>query len=101
MFAPAVPVVQDVRWGRTYESYSNDPALLRPYAAAYVAGLQGRLGAGRALASVKHFLGDGGTTGGVDQGLTVASQRELVRTHAQGYFGALGAGCLLYTSRCV
>lgn len=92
VFAPAVPVVQDVRWGRTYESYSSDPALVRRYAAAYVEGLQGRFGEGSALASVKHFLGDGGTSGGVDQGLTVASQRELVRTHAQGYFGALGAG---------
>ena len=92
VFAPAVPVVQDVRWGRTYESWSSDPALVRRYAAAYVEGLQGRFGEASALASVKHFLGDGGTSGGVDQGLTVATQRELVRTHAQGYFGALGAG---------
>ncbi len=92
VFAPAVPVVQDVRWGRTYESYSNDPALVRAYADAYVRGLQGRFGDGSAIASVKHFLGDGGTDGGKDQGLTIATQRELVRTHAQGYYGGLRAG---------
>ena len=92
VFAPAVPAVQDARWGRTYESYSNDPALVRSYASAYVQGLQNRFGAGSAIASVKHFLGDGGTQDGTDQGLTIASQRDLVRTHAQGYYGAIGAG---------
>lgn len=92
VFAPAVPAVQDARWGRTYESYSNDPALVRSYASAYVQGLQHRFGAGSAIASVKHFLGDGGTQNGTDQGLTIASQRDLVRTHAQGYYGAIGAG---------
>lgn len=92
VFAPAVPVVQDMRWGRTYESYGNDPALVRTYADAYVRGLQGRFGDGSALASVKHFLGDGGTDKGKDQGQTIVTQRDLVRTHAQGYFGGLGAG---------
>ncbi len=92
VFAPAVPAVQDARWGRTYESYSNDPALVRSYAGAYVQGLQHQFGAGSAIASVKHFLGDGGTQNGTDQGLTIASQRDLVRTHAQGYYGAIGAG---------
>ena len=92
VFAPAVPAVQDARWGRTYESYSNDPALVRSYAGAYVQGLQHHFGAGSAIASVKHFLGDGGTQDGTDQGLTIASQRDLVRTHAQGYYGAIGAG---------
>lgn len=92
VFAPAVPVVQDVRWGRTYESWSSDPALVRRYARAYVEGMQGGFGSASTLASVKHFLGDGGTTGGVDQGQTVATQRELVRTHAQGYFGGIAAG---------
>src|SRR3546814_5555989 len=41
LFAPAVPVVQDARWGRTYESWSQDPALVREYAASYTRGLQG------------------------------------------------------------
>lgn len=92
VFAPAVPVVQNARWGRMYESYSNDPKLVATYAAAYVRGLQGRFGDGSAIASVKHYLGDGGTDNGKDQGLTIVPQRELVRTHAQGYFSALGAG---------
>ncbi|TXH77113.1 MAG: glycoside hydrolase family 3 protein [Lysobacteraceae bacterium] len=92
VFAPAVPVVQDMRWGRMYESYGNDPALIRTYADAYVRGLQGSFGEGSALASVKHFLGDGGTDKGKDQGQTIVTQRELVRTHAQGYFGGLRAG---------
>ena len=92
VFAPAVPAVQDARWGRTYESYSNDPALVKAYSRAYVEGLQQRFGADSAIASVKHFLGDGGTHNGTDQGLTIASQRELVRMHAQGYYGAIGAG---------
>lgn len=92
VFAPAVPAVQNARWGRTYESYSNDPALVKAYSSAYVEGLQQRFGADSAIASVKHFLGDGGTHNGTDQGLTIASQRELVRTHAQGYYGAIGAG---------
>lgn len=92
VFAPAVPAVQNARWGRTYESYSNDPALVKAYSSAYVKGLQQRFGADSAIASVKHFLGDGGTHNGTDQGLTIASQRELVRTHGQGYYGAIGAG---------
>ncbi|MFZ5637875.1 MAG: glycoside hydrolase family 3 protein [Pseudomonadota bacterium] len=91
-FAPAVPVAQDARWGRTYESYSNDPALVRAYADAYVRGLQGRFGEGNAIASVKHFLGDGGTDAGRDQGTTIVPQRDLVRIHAQGYYGGLRAG---------
>jgi beta-glucosidase len=92
-FAPTVAVVQNPRWGRTYESYSSDPALVRAYGRALVAGLQGRLDApGSALASVKHFLGDGGTFHGKDQGETRASEAELIRTHAQGYYGALAAG---------
>ncbi len=92
VFAPAVPVVQNARWGRMYESYSNDPALVSAYADAYVRGMQGRFGDGSAIVSVKHFLGDGGTDGGKDQGQTIVAQRELVRTHAQGYFAALRAG---------
>jgi beta-glucosidase len=97
-FAPTVAVVRDVRWGRTYESYSEQPALVREYAAALVTGLQGELGTpdflgpGHTLSSVKHFIGDGGTEDGRDQGNTVISESELARVHAAGYYGALGAG---------
>ncbi|HIE5354608.1 TPA: glycoside hydrolase family 3 protein [Stenotrophomonas maltophilia] len=97
-FAPTVAVPQDDRWGRTYEGYSESPAIVASYAGAMVEGLQGRIGSpdfldGRhVIASVKHFLGDGGTSGGKDQGDTRISEAELVRIHAAGYPPAIAAG---------
>lgn len=91
-FAPTLAVVQDPRWGRTYESYSSDPALVRSYGEAMVRGLQGRLGSPTSvLATAKHWLGDGGTFHGQDQGETRTSEANLARTHAAGYYGALKA----------
>lgn len=100
-FAPTIAVARDVRWGRTYESYSEDPATVATYAARMVAGLQGAPGTpsflapGRTLATAKHFLGDGGTLDGRDQGNDVASERVLIRVHDAGYPAALGAGALV------
>lgn len=92
-FAPTLAVVQNERWGRSYESYSSDPAQVAHYATAMVKGLQGDLtGEGDVIASAKHFLGDGGTFNGKDQGETRASRAELIHTHAAGYFAALDAG---------
>ncbi|MGH9457405.1 MAG: glycoside hydrolase family 3 protein [Thermoanaerobaculia bacterium] len=97
-FSPTVAVARDDRWGRAYESWSEDPALVRRLAAAMVTGLQGDpngdafLGPGKVVATSKHFLGDGGTAGGKDQGDTVATEEELRDIHAQGYVGAIGAG---------
>jgi len=91
-FAPTLAVVQDPRWGRTYESYSSDPTEVRAYAEAMVGGLQGQLGSpASVLATAKHWLGDGGTFHGVDQGETRTSEADLARTHAAGYYGALRA----------
>lgn len=91
-FAPTLAVVQNPRWGRTYESYSSDPALVRSYGEAMVRGLQGQLGSPTSvLASAKHYLGDGGTFHGVDQGETRTSEADLSTTHAAGYYGALAA----------
>lgn len=91
-FAPTLAVAQNPRWGRTYESYSSDPALVRSYAEAMVGGLQGQLGSSTSvLATAKHWLGDGGTFHGVDQGETRTSEANLARTHAAGYYGALRA----------
>jgi len=93
-------VPQDVRWGRSYEGFSQDPALVREYARAAVEGLQGppemagKLQGGRIAATAKHFLGDGGTFDGVDQGDTRVSEHELIRLHAQGYVGAIDAGVM-------
>ena len=100
-FAPTVAVVRDVRWGRSYESYSESPELVAAYAAAMVAGLQGKRGTpqfmapGRTLSSVKHFLGDGGTRNGIDQGNTILSEKELSVVHAAGYPAAIKAGALI------
>lgn len=98
-FAPTLAVVQDDRWGRTYESYSEDPAVVASYAGRVVAGVQGPLtsrgplGAGHVIATAKHFVGDGGT-GGRDQGDTRVSQQVLQDVHAAGYPPALQAGAL-------
>jgi beta-glucosidase len=97
VFAPTVAVVRDDRWGRTYEGFSEDPELVHDYAAAIVTGLQGAankdfLGAERVISTVKHFVGDGGTVGGDDQGDNIASEQDLFRLHAQGYVGGLQAG---------
>jgi beta-glucosidase len=99
-FAPTLTVPRDVRWGRSYEGYSEDPALVRAYATAIVEGLQGppelagKLQAGRIAATAKHFLADGGTRDGIDQGDSLASEAELIRVHAQGYPAAIDAGVL-------
>jgi len=97
VFAPTVAVVRDDRWGRTYEGYSEDPDIVHDYAAAIVTGLQGAadqdfLGDERVISTVKHFVGDGGTVGGDDQGDNIASEQELFSIHAQGYVGGLQAG---------
>ncbi|WP_394175979.1 glycoside hydrolase family 3 protein [Thalassotalea litorea] len=97
VFAPTVAVVRDDRWGRTYEGYSEDPEIVRDYSAAIVTGLQGKAGKGfladdRVISTVKHFLGDGGTVAGDDQGDNIASEQELFDIHAQGYVGGLSVG---------
>ena len=100
-FAPTVAVARDVRWGRSYESYSDDPQLVATYAAAMVRGVQGErsrgdfMTAGHTLSSVKHFLGDGGTLDGRDQGDNRAPEGTLVRVHLAGYPPAMDAGALI------
>jgi beta-glucosidase len=100
-FAPTVAVVRDVRWGRSYESYSESPDLIARYAPAMVQGLQGERGTpefmspGHTLSSVKHFLGDGGTLAGRDQGDTAIPEAELSAVHAAGYSGAINSGALI------
>src|SRR5438270_508683 len=91
-FAPTLAVVQNPRWGRTYESYSSDPAQVRSDGEAMVRGLQGKLGSSASvIATAKHWLGDGGTLHGKDQGETRTSEANLARTHGAGYYGGLKA----------
>jgi beta-glucosidase len=102
VFAPCVTVPQDIRWGRTYEGFSEDPKLVSELGAAAVRGLQGKgLDDPRGvLACAKHYVGDGGTTfdtggpGGkfLDQGDTRVDEATLRRIHMQGYFTTVGAG---------
>jgi beta-glucosidase len=94
-FAPTLAVVQDVRWGRTYESFGADPALVKRLGQAAVEGLQDGLKDGRGvLATAKHFIADGGTRRGIDQGLAQTTPAELADVHGAGYLGALDAGVL-------
>lgn len=97
-FSPTIAVARDDRWGRTYESYSEDPDIVAKFGAALVEGLQGRkgaddyLGEGRVIATAKHFFGDGGTDQGVDQGDVNGDIDELKSIHAVPYPVAIEAG---------
>ncbi|MBS3785058.1 MAG: glycoside hydrolase family 3 C-terminal domain-containing protein, partial [Anaerolineae bacterium] len=101
-YAPAVSVPQDIRWGRTYEGYSEDTELVSTLATAYLRGLQGEdLGApDTVLATPKHFVGDGGTAWGssstpgyeIDQGVTEVDEATLRAVHMPPYAAAIEAG---------
>lgn len=99
-FGPTLAVPRNDRWGRTYEGYSEHPEIGAAYAGPMTLGLQGELVQGRPLAadriagSAKHFVADGGTQDGVDQGDAVISEADLVAVHAQGYVPAIDAGVL-------
>src|SRR6187549_1576256 len=86
-FAPTVTVPQDDRWGRAYEGYSEDPGIVASYAGVFVKGLQGDpaspdfLKGHYVISSTKHFLADGGTEHGRDQGDSKASETELRDIH--------------------
>lgn len=97
-FAPTLAVVRDDRWGRTYEGFSEHPDLVVDYAPQIVKGLQGVagepgfLGCHRVLATAKHFLGEGQTTDGRDQGDVACSEETLLGLHAHGHRAAIAAG---------
>lgn len=97
-FAPTIAVVRDDRWGRTYESYGEDPALVASYAPEILQGIQGEPGSAdflrgnHMLATVKHFLGDGGTVDGKDQGDNQHSEADLRDLHGLPYYSAIKAG---------
>jgi beta-glucosidase len=100
-FAPTVAVTQDIRWGRTYESFGEDPDLVTPLAVAYMEGLQGDdlSDTLTVLATPKHFVGDGGTTWGsgtsgrlIDQGVTEVDEETLRAVHLPPYVEAIDSG---------
>lgn len=96
VFAPTVALVDNLRWGRSYEGYARDPQLIERYARAFVAGMQGEgdswLDGAHTLATAKHFIGDGGTENGDDRGDTRVDEATLAGRHGQGYVGALAQG---------
>ena len=93
VFGPTLAVVRDDRWGRTYESYSENPDIVKSYAGAYVRGMQGNLkDDANTIATAKHFIGDGGTEFGKDRGVNKASRSQMINIHGAGYYPALEAG---------
>lgn len=94
-FAPCIAVPQDERWGRTYEGFGETPELAEMMAAPAVRGFQTEiLGSNNTsiLACAKHFLGDGGTKDGKDQGDTQVDESVIRRIHLPGYISAINAG---------
>ena len=101
-YSPVLAVAQDIRWGRIYESYSENPDLVSQLAVAYIQGLQGDSLADPAtvLATPKHFVGDGGTVWGssttsgykIDQGVTDVDEATLRAIHLPPYQAAIDAG---------
>jgi len=93
-FAPCIAVARNERWGRTYESFGEEPELAQTLGAAQVKGLQRKKLSDKTsiLACAKHFLGDGGTTNGKDQGNTEVDEAALRTLHLPGYISAIKAG---------
>ncbi len=93
-FAPCIATVRDERWGRTYEGFGETAELSISMADAMVRGYQGTILSdnGNILACAKHFLGDGGTFGGDDQGNVIADEQTIRQLHLQGYVSAINAG---------
>ncbi len=95
VFAPSISVVRDERWGRTYEGFGETPEINAELGAAFIEGLQG-LGdlsdPGAVAATAKHFLGDGGTTDGINNGVNEFSEETMRTLHLPPYEAAVAAG---------
>ncbi|MBN1601950.1 MAG: glycoside hydrolase family 3 C-terminal domain-containing protein [Chitinispirillaceae bacterium] len=94
-YGPAISVVRNERWGRSYEGYGETPEINAKMAAAYVRGLQGNGDLSRpdaVAACAKHFIGDGGTTDGVNGGVTELSEETMRAVHLPPYKAAISEG---------
>jgi len=102
VFAPCIAVCRDPRWGRCYESYSEDPDVVRSMTT-IIDGLQGEPPSGwegpwvnpngkKVAACAKHFVGDGGTYDGIDEGNTIIDYEGLVNIHMKAYPAAIARG---------
>lgn len=104
-FAPCLCVTRDERWGRSYESFGEDPALVESLETV-IQGLQGARNGkdlsrdDKVLATAKHFVGDGGTAYGssttgtytIDQGVTTVTRQQLDAVHLAPYKAAVERG---------
>ncbi|MEU0535984.1 glycoside hydrolase family 3 protein [Amycolatopsis tolypomycina] len=86
-FAPCLCVARNDRWGRTYESFGEDPRLVTRMTS-IITGLQDK----GVLATAKHYVGDGGTTGGVNEGNTELGEQELRAIHLPPFEAAVRRG---------
>lgn len=99
-FAPCVAVAQDERWGRTYESYSEDSDIVTELGVASTIGFQGRtLNKNSVLACAKHFVGDGNTVFGtgtnwykIDRGDVVLEEEELRSKYIKPFKESINMG---------
>ena len=97
-FAPTLAVPRDYRWGRTYEGFSQDPNIVAALGSSMLNGLQGAftgdnyLGDTHILATAKHFIGEGATDQGMDQGHVYCSESILREIHAIGHLALLRSG---------
>ncbi|OMO67939.1 hypothetical protein CCACVL1_20186 [Corchorus capsularis] len=100
VFAPCIAVCRDPRWGRCYESYSEDPSIVKAMTE-IISGLQGEIpsnsrkgvpfvaGKRNVAACAKHYVGDGGTTNGINENNTVIDRHGLLSTHMPGYYTSI------------
>jgi beta-glucosidase len=94
-FSPCLCVAREDRWGRTYESFGEDPLLV-----SQMSGIAAAYEANGVLSTLKHWVGDGGTTYGTsttgnyktDQGITQLTERQLFDLHITPYIPAIKAG---------
>jgi beta-glucosidase len=94
VFAPNLAVASDIHWGRTYESFSQNPDQVARYAGSIVSALQQDLIDNGVVCCVKHFVGDGGAAHGISQGDTQLSYEQLAETHIKPFYPAIDAGAL-------
>ncbi|XP_047092565.1 beta-glucosidase BoGH3B-like [Lolium rigidum] len=102
VFAPCIAVCRDPRWGRCYESYSEDPKVVQSLTT-IISGLQGDApsdeegrpyvgGSKKVAACAKHYVGDGGTFNGINEGNTIIDKNGLMTIHMPAYYNSIIRG---------
>lgn len=94
IFAPNLAIAKNNHWGRFYESFSQSPELTNKYVNNLITGLQNKLKTDGVLACAKHWVGDGATAHGIDQGDAQISWEELSSSHISPYITAIKSGVM-------